>query len=98
MIWVCKKGVTMKNEIMKEIHNMLLESLDGPYDVKDDKNLPKFGQTRKKTITLRKLNELKKLRNAKIEELAQESIFIPYLYGPAEQSEGGDMMGGGMPM
>lgn len=83
---------------MKELRTKLMESLDEPYNAEDDKNLPKFGQKRKKTITLRKLNELKKIRNAKIEELAQESILVPYLYGPQEQSEGGDMMGGGMPM
>lgn len=88
----------MKKELFKVLKCKLMESLDEPYNAEDDKNLPKFGQTRKKTITLRKLNELKKLRNSKIEELAQESILVPYLYGPQEQPEGGDMMGGGIPM
>ena len=50
-------------------------------------------------VTLRKLNQLKKIRNEKREEIAQDSVFVPILYGPdMSNPEGGDMMGGGMPM
>ena len=51
---------------------------------------------------LRSLNRLKKIRNAKREELAQNSVFVPYLYGPPEQNPedmgglGGGDMGGGL--
>ena len=82
------------NKIEKE---NLIENFDTPYDKEEDKNIPHFGEKRKPVITLRRVNQLKKMRNEKREELAQDSVFLPYLYGPPEQQEGGDMMGG-MPM
>ena len=37
-------------------------------------------------------------RNKKREEMAQDSVFVPILYGPDMSNPEGDMMGGGMPM
>lgn len=82
---------------MKEIKQKLFEEIDAPYYKDEEKKLPYFGEKRKPTITLRRINQLKKMRNDKREELAQDSVFVPYLYGPPEQPEGGDMMGE-MPM
>lgn len=84
------------NEIMKELRQKLFEDLDSPYYKEDDKSLPHQRDKRKPVITLKRINQLKKMRNDKREELAQDSVFLAYLYGPSEQQEGGDM--GGMPM
>ena len=83
-------------EIIKELKQKLFEDLDVPYNKEEDKNLPTYGEKRKPIITLRRINQLKKMRNDKREELAQDSVFVSYLYGPSEQQEGGDM--GGIPM
>lgn len=88
----------MNKEILKYLKSALLESMNEPYNREDDKNIPHLGEKRKQVLTLRKINQIKKMRNSKLDELAQDSIFVPYLYGPPEQPEGGDMMGGGMPM
>lgn len=88
----------MNKELFNELREMLVEGMNEPYNREEDKNIPHLGEKRKEVLTLRKINQIKKMRNAKLDELAQDSIFVPYLYGPAEQPEGGDMMGGGMPM
>jgi len=88
----------MNKEILKYLKSALMESMNEPYNREDDKNIPHLGEKRKQVLTLRKINQIKKMRNSKLDELAQDSIFVPYLYGPPEQPEGGDMMGGGMPM
>lgn len=92
----------MENVIFEECKKVLMEGMDEPYDRQEDKDLPKIGQKRRAVITLRSLNRLKKIRNAKREELAQNSVFVPYLYGPPEQNPedmgglGGGDMGGGL--
>lgn len=86
----------MNKNILNELKQFLMETLNEPYNREDDKDVPHLGEKRKQVLTLRKLNKIKQMRNAKIDELAQDSIFIPYLYGPPEQPEGGDMMGGDM--
>lgn len=81
----------MSKEMVKQL-KLLLESSDNPdspYDRLEDKDLPKIGMKRKQVLTLRAINELKKIRNQKREELAQDSIFAPYIYGPQENPEGG---------
>lgn len=88
----------MNKELFNELREMLVENMNGPYDRQEDKDVPHLGEERKPLLTLRKINQIKKMRNDKLDELAQDSIFIPYLYGPPEQPEGGDMMGGGIPM
>lgn len=88
----------MNKEILKYLKSALMESMNEPYNREDDKNIPHLGEKRKQVLTLRKINQIKKMRNSKLDELAQDSIFVPFLYGPPEQPEGGDMMGGGMPM
>lgn len=80
-------------EYMKVLKQKLFEDLNAPYQSEEDKSVPNSGEKRKPTITLRRINQLKKMRNDKREELAQDSVFIPYLYGPAEQ-QGGEDMGG----
>lgn len=89
--------------MLKEL-TILLENdnddMDKPYDRMDDKNIPKIFKKRKKVLKLSDINRLKKIRNSKREELAQDSIFVPILYGPnLENPEGmGGDLGGGMPM
>lgn len=88
--------MNMLNEL-----KMLLETdnMDSPYEKMDDKDVPQMYKKRKKVLKLSDINHLKKIRNQKREELAQDSVFIPILYGPdMSNPEGGDMMGGGMPM
>ena len=91
----------MEKEIIKELRKHLFESANEVYDRQEDENIPKKGESRKKVLTLKDLNTLKKMRNTKREELAQQSVYVPYLYGPAENPEGdmgigGDMSGGGL--
>ena len=88
----------MEKEIIKELRKHLFESANEVYDRQQDEMVPEMGETRKKVITLKDLNDLKKMRNAKREELAQQSAYVPYLYGPAEQQPGeeGGMGGGGL--
>ena len=91
----------MEKEIIKELRKQLFESANDTYDREADTTVPEMNQSRKKVITLRDLNDLKKMRNAKREELAQKSVYIPYIYGPAENPEGGDLggeLGGGLGM
>ena len=88
----------MNKEMAKEL-KLLLESSnnpDSPYDKLDDKNLPNVGMRRRPVLKLKDLNKLKKIRNQKREEIAQDSVFIPYLYGPQENPEAGGMGGLGM--
>jgi hypothetical protein len=77
--------------MLKEL-NKLMENKDFPYEREEDKNVPEVGMERRKVLTLKLVNKLKTLRNKKREELAQDSIFVPYLYGPKEEQPGG--MGG----
>lgn len=87
----------MNKEMNDMITNILYEGLSEPYEKAEDKTVPNMGDKRKPVLTMKKINALKKVRASKREELAMNSTFIPYLYGPAEQqAEGGDM-GGGMP-
>lgn len=87
----------MKKEIIKELRKHLFESANEVYDRQQDEMIPEMGETRKKVITLKDLNDLKKMRNAKREELAQQSVYVPYLYGPAEEPAGGESeLGGGL--
>ena len=85
----------MEKEIIKELRKHLFESANDVYDRQEDTNIPKKGESRKKVLTLKDLNTLKKMRNTKREELAQQSVFVPYIYGPAENPEGEGGMGGG---
>ena len=83
-----------EKDIIKELRKQLFESANEVYDRQEDENIPEMGEKRKKVITLKDLNDLKKMRNAKREEIAQQSVFVPYLYGPQENPEGGDLGGG----
>lgn len=88
----------MSKELVKEL-KVILESSnnpDSPYDRLDDKNLPEVGMRRRPVLKLKDLNKLKKIRNQKREEIAQDSVFIPYIYGPQETPEVGGMGGLGM--
>lgn len=87
--------------MIEELNKILLENdnPDFPYNKEEDESVPQVGHKRKKTLRLKDLNRLKSIRNKKREELAQDSVFVPVLYGPdMSNPEGGDMMGGGMPM
>ena len=83
-----------KKEFYDDIRKHLFESANEVYDRQEDTSKPDMGETRKKVITLKDLNDLKKMRNAKREELAQQNVFIPYLYGPQPNQEEGGMGGG----
>lgn len=90
------------SEMLKEL-TVLLENEDNhdyPYDRLDDKDVPERFKKRKKVLKLSDINNLKKIRNKKREELAQDSVFVPIIYGPNmdnPEEMGGDM-GGGLPM
>ena len=82
------------NEVAKELDKILNENasnFDAPYDMDFDKDVPEMWKHRKKVLRLRDLNKLKKIRNQKREELAQDSVFIPPLFGPQPEQGGGDM-------
>jgi len=85
----------MEQVVFDEIKKMLKESLDEPYHPEDDETMPDVDENsrRKPVLTLRVLNKLKEMRNTKRTELAQDSVLVPYLYGPPETPEG--EMGGG---
>ena len=82
----------MNKEMAKEL-KLLLESSnnpDSPYDKLDDKNLPNIGMRRRPVLKLKDLNKLKKIRNQKREEIAQDSVFIPYIYHDiGQEGQGG---------
>lgn len=89
--------------MITELTKILMENeendFDFPYNREKDKSAPKIGQKRKKVLKLKDINKLKSIRNQKREELAQDSVFVPILYGPdMSNPEGGDMGMGGMPM
>ena len=89
--------------MLRELTEILNESeqnnFDRPYNRQEDESVPQIGHKRKKVLHLRDLNRLKSIRNQKREELAQDSVFVPVLYGPdVSNPEGGDMGMGGMPM
>lgn len=87
--------------MLKELTQLLFENdndMDFPYNRQEDESMPKIGHKRKRVLKLRDLNTLKHIRNKKREELAQDSVFVPILYGPDMTNPEGDMMGGGMPM
>ena len=86
----------MEQKVFEKVRKALMESIDNPYNKEEDKNTPHIDEKRKPVITLRKLNLLKQMRNASREEDAQNTAFVPYLYGPPENQgeEGG--MGGDM--
>jgi len=82
------------NEVVKELDKILNENasnFDAPYELDMDKDVPEMWKHRKKVLRLRDLNKLKKIRNQKREELAQDSVFIPPLFGPQPEQGGGDM-------
>lgn len=81
------------NESKKTVKPILKESIDEPYKPKDDNTMPKITQKRVKLLTLRDVNRLKEIRNNKRKEIARDSIFIPFLYGPQEQEQGGGLGG-----
>ena len=61
--------------MLKELTKILFENdnqtkFDAPYDMSQDISAPKVEHKRKPVLTLRKLNQLKKVRNDKREELA----------------------------
>lgn len=74
------------------------ENANNPYDAMEDEDMPQVGLKRKAVITMRAINRLKKIRRSKNEELAQDSTFIPTLYGPQQSSEneGGGLGGMGL--
>ena len=66
------------NELQKELNKLMenAERVDAPYDKDYDKDVPEMWKHRKKTLRLCDVNKLKKIRNQKREELAQDSVFI----------------------
>jgi hypothetical protein len=86
--------------MIEELKKILNESEDinktSPYEREEDESLPHYGEKRKKVLTLGDLNRLKRIRNQKREEIAQDSAFIPVLYGPSANPEDESGMMGGM--
>lgn len=75
--------------------NKILESnnFDFPYDKQDDKDVPEYDMPRKKVLSLMDINRLKKIRNKRREELAQDSVYIPILFGSSENPDNNSMGG-----
>jgi len=86
----------MEDKVFNELKKYLVENMDAPYNAEDDESKPELNIKKPEVLTLRKLNKLKNMRNAKREELAQDSVLAPYLYGPPENPEGEAGMGGDM--
>lgn len=85
----------MIEELKKILNENEEYNMENPYNRMEDESMPKQGQTRKRVLKLKDLNRLKRIRNQKREEEAQDSVFVPILYGPDMSSgeEGGmDMM------
>lgn len=87
----------MINELKKILLEDEQQTLNSPYDRQEDNSIPHLGEKRKKVLRLADINKLKRIRNQKREELAQDSVFVPILYGPQANPEE-DMGLGGMPM
>lgn len=89
--------------MIEELTKILFENeevnFNAPYNRQEDESIPHMGEKRKKVLKLADLNRLKRIRNQKRQEMAQDSVFVPLLYGPdMSNPEGGDMGLGGMPM
>lgn len=86
--------------MIEELKKLLLENEEvnsnSPYERSEDESIPHLGEKRKKVLKLSDLNKLKRIRNQKREELAQDSVFVPILYGPDMSNPEGDMGMGGM--
>lgn len=52
------------------------------YDKQEDKSTPKISDVRKQVITLKKLHELKIVRENSRKAQIKDSAIIPYLYNP----------------
>lgn len=80
----------MKEELIKllEAEN---KEFDAPYDKNDDLSAPDKKFTRKKVLKLCDINKLKQIRNQQREEIAQDSVFVPILYGTPEANDQGGM-------
>lgn len=82
-------------KVRKEVRKALKEGLSEPYNRQNDETLPDIEKTRQpKLLTLKMLVQLSKMRNERQEELAQNSVFIPYLYGPQPEQQQDQMVGG----
>ena len=81
------------NELQRELNTLMenAQKVDAPYDKDYDKDVPEMWKHRKKVLRLCDVNKLKKIRNQKREELAQDSVFIAPLFGPQPEQGGGDM-------
>lgn len=76
--------------ISKEDIKLLLEADDeGQYNPTKDKSEYNIDDERRPFVTLKALNKLKHIRLEKRKELMQDNAFIPVLYGPTEQDNGG---------
>lgn len=85
--------------MIEELDKILNEGMESTaYNRETDNDVPQLNQNRKKILKLCDVNRLKKIRNKQREELAQDSVYVPILYGPNMNPEGGDMGMGGLPM
>ena len=81
----------------KEIRKVLKESLFNSYDIDKDELIPNMSFTRQQSkFTLGLLARLSKMRKNSIQEETIDNTFVPYIYGPQEEEQGG--MGGMGPM
>ena len=85
----------MIDELKKILNeNVSDKNIDFPYDRETDESLPKEQYTRKKVLKLSDIHRLRKIRNQQREELAQDAVFIPVLFGPDTTNP----QDGGMPI
>lgn len=77
--------------------NELFESRDDSmYDPEDDQTVYKLTDTRKPKLTLKVLNNLRKYRDFKANEMEKRSAIVAVVYAPAPSEDMGGGMGGPM--
>jgi len=78
--------------------NELFESRnDSMYDPEDDQTVYKLTDTRKPKLTLKVLNNLRKYRDFKTNEMDKRATVVAVVYAPSPEGDGG-MGGMGAPM
>lgn len=77
--------------------NELFESRnDSMYDPEDDQTVYKLTDTRKPKLTLKVLNNLRKYRDFKVNEMDKRSSVVAIVYAPAPDAGAAGGMGGPM--
>ena len=90
--------MNIDKKVNAELRKVLKESVFNSYQKEADELKPDDSRPARETkLTLGTLLKLSQMRKVRRQEIAIERTFVPYIYGPQEQTEeGGGMMGGGL--